>query len=505
MSQHDAPHAGGPLWSLAAVVRPRLRVLSSTKRHLAGGGRGAARSAALGPGAALLVITGFLTGTVVGVTLDQLTSDANRAVQVAAAQAAQLRAERLDAAATERLSGQATAYFARRRTEALDAAQTVVTEAALVRDAAGPVVGPDALGPLDEAVTALAALVGTAPTAPIVLETATANVAAQIPLPEPTLAPVAPTTPGADVLALVAASKGQPDAADEPTMQASPVGRSVGRGPAAAGPDPAAASRATPVVDALSVTTSASIVQTAAGVPPAAMSGRPPLDGIFARAVALSPTVPAADLAAAAAEGLDVTVSNQILGLVDQVRALSVQVRASADAVVAEQVALVEAKAAAQEAARLAATRAARTMRTRIAATDAAPNGEIPTVLLCGVSFSAKVLLRCDAASMLEQMDAAYRQSSGRHLVISSSYRTTNEQDVLRATKGELAAVAGTSNHGRAQAIDLAGAGNLGTFDTPIYLWLVENAGTFGWHHPSYMEPGGAGPLEPWHWEFDTT
>jgi len=479
MSQHDAPHAGGPLWSRAAVVRPRLRVLSSTKRHLASGGRDAARSAALGPGAALLVVTGFLTGTVVGVTLDQLKSDANRAVQVAAAQAAQLRVERLDAAATERLSGQATAYFARRRTEALDAAQTVVTEAALVRDAAGPVVGPDALGPLDEAVTALAALVGTAPTAPIVLETATASVAAQIPLPEPTPAPVAPTTPGADVLALVAASKGQPDAADEPTMQASPAGTSAGRGPAVAGPDPAAASRATPVVDALSVTTSASLVQTAAGVPPEAMSGRPPLDGIFARAVALSPTVPAAGVAAAAAEGLDVTVS--------------------------EQVALVEAEAAAEEAARVAATRAARTMRTRIAATDAAPNGEIPTVLLCGVSFSAKVLLRCDAASMLERMDTAYRQSSGRHLVISSSYRTTIEQDLLRATKGELAAVAGTSNHGRAQAIDLAGAGNLGTFDAPIYLWLVENAGTFGWHHPSYMEPGGAGPLEPWHWEFDTT
>jgi LAS superfamily LD-carboxypeptidase LdcB len=143
-------------------------------------------------------------------------------------------------------------------------------------------------------------------------------------------------------------------------------------------------------------------------------------------------------------------------------------------------------------------------MRTRIAATDAAPNGEIPTVLLCGVTFARTALLRCDAATMLEQMDAAYHQETGRHLVISSSYRTTAEQEVLRATKGELAAVAGTSNHGRALAIDLTGAGELGQFDAPVYQWLVANAATYGWHHPAYMEPGGAGPLEPWHWEYGT-
>ena len=28
---------------------------------------------------------------------------------------------------------------------------------------------------------------------------------------------------------------------------------------------------------------------------------------------------------------------------------------------------------------------------------------------------------------------------------------------------------------------------------------------TYGWHHPVYMDEGGRGPHEPWHWEFGTS
>ena len=74
----------------------------------------------------------------------------------------------------------------------------------------------------------------------------------------------------------------------------------------------------------------------------------------------------------------------------------------------------------------------------------------------------------------------------------------------VKAAKGGLAATPGRSNHGRALAVDLGGFGAVGAFGDPDYLWMKEHAEAFGWHHPRAMEPGGSGPLEPWHWEFDT-
>ncbi len=541
MSRHDAPHTGRLRWTPTVVVRRALRAAVPVLRGQFSEGAHAVRRSAVGPGPALLVVTGFLSGGVVGVTLDQMRAEALHVVQVEAADAAQARVARHDTAATERLSGQATAYFARRRSEALDAAQAAVTEAEQVRASVGPVVGVDALEPLDKALTTLSALVGTAPAAPIVLQTATATVAAQVPIPLPTLAPVSPTTPGADVLTLAAQVRSsQVDVITSgPGPVPSPaVGASLRDGRAAVPPadprpaadtvvpkpttpDPAAPAGgsvtpvAPPSVDspagsAASITAEESM--TAPGTREHGPAAVDSLVGVFSRVVQVPPTIPAADVAAAAASGLDVTVSNEIIGLVAQIRALAAQAQASADAVVAEQLAQAQAKAAAeadaraaaQAAAQAAAERAVRSMRTRIAATDAAPNGQVPTILLCGVSFQANVLLRCDAAAMLDQMDAAYRAEVGHHLVISSSYRTSDEQEVLHTTKGDLAAPAGASNHGRGLAIDIAGAGDLAQFDTPIYLWLVAHAQTYGWHHPSSMEPGGAGPLEPWHWEFDT-
>jgi len=131
-------------------------------------------------------------------------------------------------------------------------------------------------------------------------------------------------------------------------------------------------------------------------------------------------------------------------------------------------------------------------------------NGAIPADALCRVPFAPGAVLQCDAAEALDRLNDAYRDHFGADLGVVSSYRTLESQVALRATKGGLAAVPGTSNHGWGLAVDLAGIGGLGEFDAPGYLWLQENAERFGWHHPRVMEPGGGGPQEPWHWEFGT-
>lgn len=193
---------------------------------------------------------------------------------------------------------------------------------------------------------------------------------------------------------------------------------------------------------------------------------------------------------------LDVATSDRLLEAAAQVIALADQVRQTAQQVAADQAA---------EAARVAAEQAAaHALAQKIAAADAAPNGEIPANLLCGVSFDAAVLLRCDAAAALDQLDAAFRAHFGVHLAVTDSYRDYAGQVSARLTKGDLAATPGTSNHGRGLAVDLSGFGSVGEFDRPYYLWMAEHAQEYGWLHPAGMGPGGSGPLEPWHWEFGT-
>ncbi|WP_225753499.1 M15 family metallopeptidase [Actinotalea sp. Marseille-Q4924] len=131
-------------------------------------------------------------------------------------------------------------------------------------------------------------------------------------------------------------------------------------------------------------------------------------------------------------------------------------------------------------------------------------NGRIPTALLCAPAFAPDFLLRCDAAAALEAVNEAYTAEFGEDLVVSSGYRTFEEQASLKATKGWLAAPAGRSNHGLGIAVDLGGFGGLGQFDSPRYRWMLENGEEFGWVHPEAMRPGGSGPPEPWHFEFGT-
>ena len=210
---------------------------------------------------------------------------------------------------------------------------------------------------------------------------------------------------------------------------------------------------------------------------------------------------PSADDVPAAVQ--DLQVSARMIELAAEVADLTEQVRELADAAAielaaAQQAAAEQLAAAEAAAAQLAAAELAR----KVAAVNASPNGAVPHHLLCGVGFDSGVLLRCDAAAALEDLNAAFRAKFGRDLRVSSSYRDYSSQVATREARGSLAAEPGTSNHGRGLAVDLDGFGAVGQFDRPYYRWMKANSQAFGWVHPAYMDPGGSGPLEPWHWEY---
>jgi hypothetical protein len=129
-------------------------------------------------------------------------------------------------------------------------------------------------------------------------------------------------------------------------------------------------------------------------------------------------------------------------------------------------------------------------------------NGQIPSSVLCDLGWAPNQLLRCDAAAELENLNDAFRKAFGRNLDVTDGYRSYAEQLSVAATKGGLAAVPGTSNHGWGQAVDLSGG--IESFGTAEHAWMVANAGKYGWKHPAWAQAGGSKP-EAWHWEYGTS
>lgn len=127
-----------------------------------------------------------------------------------------------------------------------------------------------------------------------------------------------------------------------------------------------------------------------------------------------------------------------------------------------------------------------------------AANGRLRVRDLCEL-WGTGHLLRADAAVALAKLRFAYQDHFGEDLVITDSYRSYRSQVAVRARKPRLAAVPGTSEHGWGLAVDLAGGVQVADHR---YRWLRENAPAFGWDNPDWARRGGAGPYEPWHWEY---
>ena len=171
----------------------------------------------------------------------------------------------------------------------------------------------------------------------------------------------------------------------------------------------------------------------------------------------------------------------RILALAEQAEGLAAAVQAEIDATVAAAQALVE----------------------NVAEVESHDNGAIPVDLLCAPEFAPDTLLRCDAVEALEELNVAFAEEFGEDMDVISGYRDYATQVATRYRRGGLAARPGTSNHGLGLAIDVADFGRLGYFGAPHYEWMADNAEAYGWFHPDHMGPGGSGPREPWHWEFD--
>lgn len=129
-------------------------------------------------------------------------------------------------------------------------------------------------------------------------------------------------------------------------------------------------------------------------------------------------------------------------------------------------------------------------------------NGQIPSKVLCSLKWASHEQLRCDAAIALEELNRAFRSAFGRNLDVTDGYRSYGEQVSVAASRGRLAAVPGTSNHGLGQAVDLSGG--IQSFGSAEHRWMVAHAGKYGWKLPGWAQADGSKP-EAWHWEYGTT
>src|SRR5690606_18702466 len=126
------------------------------------------------------------------------------------------------------------------------------------------------------------------------------------------------------------------------------------------------------------------------------------------------------------------------------------------------------------------------------------PYGLIPSKYLCDLPQKGHSL-RADAALAFYKLNAAYKRRFGRDMCVTDAYRSLSEQHSVYARRPGFAAVPGTSNHGKGQALDLCGGVQIS--GSVQFNWMEANGRKYGWYHPAWAY---SNPFEPWHWEFGT-
>jgi flagellar motility protein MotE (MotC chaperone) len=126
------------------------------------------------------------------------------------------------------------------------------------------------------------------------------------------------------------------------------------------------------------------------------------------------------------------------------------------------------------------------------------PNGLIPDKYLCPLPQEGEQL-RADAAIAFYKLNASYKRRFGRDMCVTDSYRSLPDQQRVYSQRPGFAAVPGSSNHGKGQALDLCGG--IENAGSAQFNWLEANSKKYGWFHPSWAY---SNPYEPWHWEYGT-
>lgn len=151
-------------------------------------------------------------------------------------------------------------------------------------------------------------------------------------------------------------------------------------------------------------------------------------------------------------------------------------------------------------------------------------NGRLPAAMLKRSVIGVR--LTAAAANSANRLAPKFAKAIGHELLASDGYRALNGGqftqegifldryrpqatgsgpygDVRRykgvryvRVKGAAAAVPGTSNHGLGLAADFASGINA-SFTSAAHLWMVANAGPYGWSNTEGRSIG-----EPWHWVY---
>jgi hypothetical protein len=127
-------------------------------------------------------------------------------------------------------------------------------------------------------------------------------------------------------------------------------------------------------------------------------------------------------------------------------------------------------------------------------------NGRLPASMLCTL-WDPKHQLRSDSAVALAKLNLLYTKRFGHPICFNDAYRSLSQQYAIKARRGGYAARPGTSEHGWGLAVDLCDGVDEGP-RSATYAWMRANAPAYGWENPTWARSGGAGPYEPWHWEY---
>ena len=135
-------------------------------------------------------------------------------------------------------------------------------------------------------------------------------------------------------------------------------------------------------------------------------------------------------------------------------------------------------------------------------------NGRLPARALMEIKSHKKYYnttrkAQPKAAAAFDRLDAAFYKKFGKHIYITDSYRSYEEQVAVKKVKGPYAATPGTSSHGWGLALDLGSNINVAT--SAEHKWMDSAAKTFGWVNPWWAQDSNPtnGQFEPWHWEYD--